>query len=227
MRHGDTVYSRLNVENVSGFEEFPKYSELRQLAEHGAQVHLREDFQINRGVGDFLRPQARMLRPAIRHPYGKLHRNGWCIILPKEMVEWMAGFYVSPTHVACKRGNSKGRCCVDENASGLNDATGMETIETKLGQMSLPGLRELSTMQHRAWCLGARELFKTDVSSAFNRLKLSFEAVISQVTQVDTLIAFPLVAVFGWTASSIYYSLAADAVHWAHNGRVPCSVLDS
>jgi hypothetical protein len=51
--------------------------------------------------------------------------------------------------------------------------------------------------------------------------------VISQATQVDTLIVFPLVAVFGWTASPIYYSLAADAVHWAHNGGISGSVLDS
>jgi hypothetical protein len=47
----------------------------------------------------------------------------------------------------------------------------MEAIETRLGQMSLPGLQEMRTMLHRAWCLSARELFKTDVSSTFNRLK--------------------------------------------------------
>jgi hypothetical protein len=116
---------------------------------------------------------------------------------------------------------------VDENASGLNEATNMEAIEIRLGQMTLPGLQELSTMLHRAWCLGARELFKTDVSSAFNRIKLSFDAVLSQATQVDSLIVFPLVAVFGWTASPIYYSLAADAVHWAHNGGVSGAILDS
>jgi hypothetical protein len=33
--------------------------------------------------------------------------------------------------------------------------------------------------------------------------------------------------VFGWTASPIYYSLVADAVHWAHNGGVSGQVLDS
>jgi hypothetical protein len=226
-RHCDTVHSRLNVASVSGFEGFPKYPELHRLAEHGAQSHLREGFQFNRGVGDFLRPQARTLRAAIRHHYDKLQRKGWCIIVPKELVEGMDGFHVSPTHVACKRGDTKGRCCVDENASGLNDATDIAAIETRLGQMSLPGLQELSTMLHRAWVLGAREMFKTDVSSAFNRIKLSFEAVLSQATQVDTFIVFPLVAVFGWTASPIYYSLAADAVHWAHNGGVSGQVLDS
>jgi hypothetical protein len=89
MRHSATVHSRLNVESVSGFEGFPKYTELRQLAEHGAQAHLREGFQFNRGVGDFLRPQARVLRAAIRHQYGKLQRKGWCIIVPKELVEGM------------------------------------------------------------------------------------------------------------------------------------------
>jgi hypothetical protein len=81
-------------------------------------------------------------------------------------------------------------------------------------------------MLHRAWVLGARELFKTDVSSAFNRIKLSFEAVLSQATQVDTFIVFLLVAVFGWTASPIYYSLAANTVHWAHNGGVSGQVLE-
>lgn len=227
MRHDATLHSRLNVDCVRGFEEFPKYQELRRLAEHGAQAHLREDFQFNRGVGDFLRPQARMLRASIRHHYGKLQRKGWCIIVPKELVEGMDGVHVSPTHVACKRGDTKGRCCVDENASGLNDATDMDAIEARLGQMSLPGLQQLSTMLHRAWCGGARALFKTDVSSAFNRIKLSFEAVMSQATQVDTFIVFPLVAVFGWTASPVYYSLAADAVHWAHNGGVTGQVLDS
>ena len=226
-RHEETVHSRLNVESITGLEGFPKYKELRELAVHGAQAHLRQDFQFNRGVGDFVRPQARMLRAAIRHQYGKLQRKGWCIIVPKELVEGIDGVHVSPTHVACKRGDTKGRCGVDENASGLNEATNMEAIEIRLGQMTLPGLQELSTMLHRAWCLGARELFKTDVSSAFNRIKLSFDAVLSQATQVDSLIVFPLVAVFGWTASPIYYSLAADAVHWAHNGGVSGAILDS
>ena len=69
-------------------------------------------------------------------------------------------------------------------------------------------------------------MFKTDVSSAFNRVKLSFAAVISQTTQVDDLILFPLVAVFGWSASPIYYSLIGDAVHWAHNGGVTAATLD-
>lgn len=227
IRHGETIHSRLNGASVQGFEGYSRYQELRSLAEHGAQPYLREDFQFNCGFGDFIRPQARVLRAAIRHQYGKLHRKGWCIIVSKTLVEGMPGFHVSPTHVACKRGDTKGRCCVDENASGLNAATDMDAIEGLLGEMSLPGLRELSTLLQRAWARGAREVFKTDVSSAFNRIMLSFEAVISQATQIDNLIVFPLVAVFGWTASPIYYSLAADAVHWAHNGGVPGTVLDS
>jgi hypothetical protein len=46
--------------------------------------------------------------------------------------------------------------------------------------------------------LGARELFKTDVSSAFNRIKLSFETVISQATQIDTLVVFQLIGCCVW-----------------------------
>jgi hypothetical protein len=130
-RHEETIHSRLNVESVAGLEGFPKYKELRELAVHGAQAHLRQGFQFNRGVGDIVRPQARMLRAAIRHQYGKLQRKGWCIIVPKEWVEGMDGVHVSPTHVACKRGDTKGRCCVDENASGLNEATNMDAIETR------------------------------------------------------------------------------------------------
>ena len=69
-------------------------------------------------------------------------------------------------------------------------------------------------------------MFKTDVSSAFNMVKLSYEAVISLATQVDNLILFPLVTVFGWTASPIYYSLVSDAVNWAHNGGISGNTLD-
>ena len=81
-------------------------------------------------------------------------------------------------------------------------------------------------MLHDAYQRGARCMFKTDVSSAFNRIKLSYEAVLSQATQVDTLILLPLVAVFGWTASPIYYSLVSDAVNWAHNGGISGHTLD-
>lgn len=163
VRHTETVHSRLNIDSVRGFEGFSKFQELRQLAEHIAHPHTQESFQFNRGVGDFLRPQARVLRVVIRHHYGKLQRKGWCIIVPKDLVEGMKGLHVSPTRIACRRGDTKGRCCVDKNASGLKKMPPI-LIPPRLGQMlSLPNLQELSTMLHRAWIVGARELFKTDV----------------------------------------------------------------
>lgn len=109
-----------------------------------------------------------------------LQRRGWCILLPKVLVEGMQGLHVSPTHVACKRGDTKGRCCVDHSAFGLNDGTDMEAIEDALGQLSLPGLKELATLLHEAFQQGARSMFKTDVASAFNRVKLSFAVVLSR-----------------------------------------------
>ena len=226
LRHAATIESRLNLARTAGFEAFPRYQELVEVAENGALPHFKPGFQCNRGEGDFLRPQARLLQAAIHHQYGKLHRKGWCILLPKSLVEGMEGVHVSPTHVACKRGDTKGRCCVDHTASGLNENTDMEAIEGALGQLSLPGLKELATLLHNAFEQGARCMFKTDVSSAFNRIKLSYDAVISQATQVDNLILFPLVAVFGWTASPIYYSLVSDAVNWAHNGGISGHTLD-
>jgi hypothetical protein len=226
LRHAATVETRLNRARTAGFEAFPRYRELCQVAENGALPHFKPGFQCNRGEGDFLRPQARVLRAAIRRQYGKLHRKGWCILLPKSLVEGMEGVHVSPTHVACKRGDTKGRCCVDHSASGLNESTDMEAIEGALGELSLPGLKDLATLLHDAYQRGARCMFKTDVSSAFNRIKLSYEAVLSQATQVDNLILFPLVAVFGWTASTIYYSLVSDAVNWAHNGGISGHTLN-
>jgi hypothetical protein len=117
MRHGATVHSRLNVESVSSFEKFPKYSELRQLAEHGAQAHQREGFWFNRGVGDFLRPHA----CHDSTPVWEAPEEGRVYHSPRG-VEGMTGFHMSPTHVACKRGDTKGRCCVDENdTTDVND----------------------------------------------------------------------------------------------------------
>lgn len=226
LRQQESEDSRLNGRRVKGFEGFPRFKELRDLAEYGAKPHFCEEFQSNGGVGDFLRPQYQQLRAIILHTYGKLHRRGWCIILPKVRVEGMAGLHVSPTHVACKRGDTKGRCCIDHRASGLNDGTDMDAVEELLGEMKLPGLHQLAKLLHDAWVCGSRELFKADVSSAFHRVKLSFEAVLSQSTQIDDLILFPLVAVFGWKASPIYYSLVSEAVDWAHNGGIDGSMLD-
>jgi hypothetical protein len=226
LRHAATIETRLNPARTAGFEAFPRYRELVQVAEHGATPHFKPGFPCNRGEGDFLRPQARLLRAAIRHQYGKLHRKGWCILLPKALVQGMEGVHISPTHVAYKRGDTKGRCCVDHTASGLNDGTDMEAIEEALGQLSLPGLKDLATLLYDAYQQGARSMFKTDVASAFNRVKLSYAAVLSQATQVDNLVLFPLVAVFGWTASPIYYSLISEAVNWAHNGGVAGHILD-
>ena len=226
LRHAATIETRLNPARTEGFEAFPRFRELLRVAEHGAIPHFKPGFQCNRGEGDFLRPQARVLRAAIRHQYGKLHRKGWCILLPKALVQGVEGLHISPTHVAYKRGDTKGRCCVDHTASGLNDGTDMSSIEDALGQLSLPGLKDLATLLYDAYQQGARCMFKTDVASAFNRVKLSYAAVLSQATQVDDLVLFPLVAVFGWTASPIYYSLISEAVNWAHNGGVAGHTLD-
>jgi hypothetical protein len=104
MRHGATVHSRLNVESVSGFEGFPKYTELRQLAKHGAQAHLREGFQFNRGCGRFFATSGSSAAGSYPAP---VWQAAAIIIVPKELVEGMD---------ACNRGDTKGRCCVDENA---------------------------------------------------------------------------------------------------------------
>jgi hypothetical protein len=226
IRHAVTIETRLNPARTAGFEAFPRFRELFRVAEHGAIPHFKPGFQCNRGEGDFLRPQARVLRAAIRHQYGKLHRKGWCILLPKALVQGVEGLHISPTHVAYKRGDTKGRCCVDHTASGLNDGIDMSSIEDALGQLSLPGLKDLAILLYDAHQQGARCMFKTDVASAFNRVKLSYAAVLSQATQVDNLVLFPLVAVFGWTASPMYYSLVSDAVNWAHNGGVAGHTLD-
>jgi hypothetical protein len=142
--HAACIETRLNPARTAGFDAFPRLRELVRLAEHGAIPHFKPGFQVNRGVGDFLRPQARVLRAAIRHQYGKLHRKGWCILLPKALVQGVEGVHISPTYVAYKRGDTKGRCCVvDHTASGLND-------EDALGQLSLPGLKDLATMLYDA-----------------------------------------------------------------------------
>lgn len=107
----------------------------------GPSTSTRRGFSVYCGVGDLF---------AMRHHiYGKLQRKDWCIMVPKELVEEMDGFYGSPTRPA--RVGTKICCCVFENASELNDATDMKAIETRLGQMSLPRLQEISNMSHWAY----------------------------------------------------------------------------
>jgi hypothetical protein len=76
-RHAETVGTRLNPARTVGFERFPRFPELVEVADRGAIPHFKPGFRCNRGEGDFFRPQARKLRAAIRYQYGKLHRRGW------------------------------------------------------------------------------------------------------------------------------------------------------
>ena len=53
IRQAETGSARLRVAGTVGFEGFPKFAELVNVAEHGAKPHFKRVFQSNRGVGDF------------------------------------------------------------------------------------------------------------------------------------------------------------------------------
>ena len=56
----------LKARHVEGFEAYPKYDKLYDMATYGLRPFLREDFRPNRGEGDFARvPQYRRLKPVI------------------------------------------------------------------------------------------------------------------------------------------------------------------
>ena len=54
--------------------------------------------------------------------------------------------------------------------------------------------------------------YKTDVSGAFNTMKLSPEEAMLQTVQVGEWIFIPLVSMFGWCATPAYYNVVSGAI---------------
>ena len=214
--------------NLAGFEKYEKYSQLMDMAANGLQPFSKSTFTPNRGVGDFRREtQHRRLRHTIAQHIKKLQVQGRCVILPKLELDGVEGVHVSALHVASKAADSKGRPCVDATHSGLNDGTDIDALTSHLGEFKLPQLRALARMLEKARKCGHKLLHKTDVSSAFNTMLLSPAAALLQIFQFGDLLVIPLVAGFGWNAAPAYYNVIAGAIHWAHNGGISPTQLDT
>ena len=217
----------LTPERLVGFEAYPRYAQLLDMATNGLQPFTKPDFTPNQGRGDFRRDaQHQRLRHTIAQHVRKLQDAGRCLLLPADTLSDVAGLHVSALHVAVKAGDSKGRPCTDASHSGLNEGTDMEALTAHLGSFQLPQLRELARMLAAAEAQGHNLLHKTDVTSAFNCMLLSPEAALLQTVCVGDFILIPLVAGFGWSAAPAYYNVIADAIHWAHNGGVSDAQLD-
>jgi hypothetical protein len=120
--------------------------------------------------------------------------------------------------VVLKVGDTKGRVCMDPRASGLNEGTDLDAIYSEIGSLSLPSVRDVASAATAALLRGDSLISKYDISAAFTQYKLSWEAAVLQVIDLDDLLFIPLVGMFGWTASPGYYDLISKLVDWAHRG---------
>lgn len=216
------------MERLKGFEKYPRFPQLHRMATEGLQPFCKPDFIPNRGQGDFRRESQHLrLQHTIAQHIRKLQDNGRCLALPLNLVSGVEGLHLSALHVAYKAGDPKGRPCTDANHSGLNDGTDMEALSNYLGDFSLPQLRTLARMLAAAEHQNNTLVHKTDVTAAFNNMRLSPAAALLQTFQVGDLVIIPLVAGFGWCAAPAYYNVIADAIDWAHNGGLSDAQLDS
>lgn len=217
----------LTATSIQGFEAYPRYSQLEDMATYGVRPFVTPLFVPNRGHGDFRRQsQLDRLPNTLAQHLRKSQDNNRCLILPLDTVLDTPGFHLSALHVASKAGDIKGRPCVDATHSGLNDGTDMSAITEFLGPYNLPTLKTLAQMMCTAQAQGNTLLHKTDVVAAFNEMPLSVEAALLQACQYGDLVVFPLVAGFGWTAAPAYYNIIAGAIDWAHNGGISDHQLD-
>ena len=215
------IQTALTPNRLAGFEQYPRFGQLSDMAYHGLQPFLKPEFTPNKGHGDFRRDaQHNRLPHTIAHHIRKLQDNQRCLIFPAEMLKDLPGLHVSALHVAFKEADSRGRPCTDAAHSGLNDGTDMQELMKYLGDFHLPQLTELARMLISAQEGGSTLLHKTDVSSAFNTMLLSPEASLLQTFQVQDSVIIPLVAGFGWCAAPAYYNVISGAIHWAHNGGI-------
>ena len=172
----------LTPDKLAGFEDYPRFRQLQDMATYGIQPFLKPDFTPNRGHGDFRRDSQRQrLEHTIAQHVRKLQDNGRCFIVPRSLIDNVEGVHLS------KAGDSKGRPCTDTNHSGLNDGTDMEALTAYLGVFKLPQLKTLACMLAAAEEQGNTLVHKTDVSSAFNNMLLSPEAALLQTFLVGDL----------------------------------------
>jgi hypothetical protein len=221
------ISTGLTLDRLKGFAQYPRYNQLLHMATHGLQPYTKDDFVPNRGRGDFKRTaQHHRLRHTIAHHVRKLQDKGLCVILPLSIIDGVPGVHLSALHVAYKAGDPKGRPCIDATHSGLNDGTNMDALTTYLGEFKLPQLRALARMLAVAETQDNGLVHKTDVSSAFNNMRLSPECALMQIFQLGDMAVIPLVAGFGWCAAPAYYNVIAGAIDWAHNGGITDDQLD-
>lgn len=226
-RQAEVESSYLNVESIKGFEGFPGFESLSELATEGAQPWVSDTFVPNRGVGTKQRSKNQELRPAIHHQLAKLQAAGLALVLPKSYMVGLEGLNLNQPHVVAKVGDSKGRVCVDETASGLNAATLVEELYARDGDLVLPTVVNFAGMVHDgAVNHNAKLMYKTDVSGAFGRHKLSAAAALLQSVELDEYVVVMLNGCFGWAAAPKCYSTVSDAITWAHNGGVPSWVAE-
>ena len=218
----------LRPERITEFKEYPKYKQLSSMATEGLRPFLKPNFTPNQGRGDFRRVSQEInLQNTIAQHVRKLQDNGRCLIFPLSTLDNLPGYHLSALHVVSKTGDVKGRPCSDFSHSGLNDGTDMDGLQDFLGDFHLPQLSALARMLVAAEREGNTQLYKTDVTSAFNTMMLHPEAALLQTFQVGELVVVPLVAGFGWCAAPAYYNVIAGAIDWAHNGGLPHTVLNT
>ena len=219
--------SSLTPDRLAGFETFPRYAQLLDMATHGLRSFCKSDFVPNLGHGDFQRSAThRRLRHTIAQHLRKLQDNHRCFVIPHTQVVGTPGLHLSALHIASKAADSKGRACTDATHSGLNEGTDMEAITAYLGEFHLPQLRTLAMLLAKAQRSGDTLLHKTDVTAAFNNMRLSPTAALLQTFSIGPWVVIPLVAGFGWCASPAYYNVIASAITWAHNGGLSPAQLD-
>jgi hypothetical protein len=217
---------RLREDGLEVFTECSHYRHLCELAEHGAVPVLKEDFVPNAGYGEPLRPQYHQLRPAVHHQVAKwvaAHRG---FLLPKKLLVGYKRLHVSAPHIVEKKGDVKGRFCIDVKASLLNEATMLEEVYDVLGELHLPVLREIAGLAEKARQKGETMLGKFDVEAAFHRFKLFWLSALLLGIELDEYIFIPVVGMFGWSPCPAHYNTISKTVEWAHRGGLSCETID-
>ena len=226
-RQAQSAHLHLNPAAVAQLGGYPRFTQLQDLALHGARPIMHEGFTPNRGVNEeSLRPQYFYLRDAIHHHLAKLQRQCEALVLPKAMLMGWSYLHANATHVVLKPSDSKGRICSDPRSSGLNEGTNLAALYDEIGPLKLPTLRDLARSVVAAKDRGDIYLSKFDVSAAFNKYKLHWSLVGLLAYEVEEYFVLPLVGIFGWSACPAYYDLISKAVDWALSGGVSFQQLD-
>ena len=225
--HADTAKDRLNRDRIERWtsDDNPDRGLLFELV-GGIKVETPPDFTPN---GTSALPPLRELYKKVHGAVDKMiydsHKKGWCFFLTMASALLITGIHFVSAHWAVNKGKVEGRTIADSSGgrpgSILNGPEVRDLLKAHYHPINHPTIVILILLllafkaKHpdRSW--DDIDLWKADVSSAFNRLYWEPSAVkLFAMELIGGICVLYFVATFGYTGTPFAFEVCTRAFRW-------------